>query len=205
MTLYSAVALTVAMFFLAATPGPGVLLTVSQSLASGFRSSVPVILGIISGDLLFVLLALFGMAAVVDSFPLAFKGVQLFGILYLCWLAWRYWSRKPRADQVSEAETTTPGARFACGFMTIFADPKVILFYIGFLQTFISVEQIALLDAVLATSIIIGVIATVMTFYALVATQARRWLQSHALERSLNRFAGLVMLISAVGLTVNAF
>ncbi|QKI89044.1 LysE family translocator [Thiomicrorhabdus xiamenensis] len=205
MTLYSAVALTISMFFLAVTPGPGVLLTVSQSLASGFRSAVPVILGIISGDLLFVLLALFGMSAVFEAFPLAFKGVQLFGVSYLCWLGWRYWSRKPRANQVFEAELSTPGARFACGFMTIFADPKVVLFYIGFLQTFISVEPIALLDAFWATSIIIGVIATVMAFYALLATQARRWFQSHTLERSLNRFAGLIMLISAVGLAINAF
>ncbi|MBO1924077.1 LysE family translocator [Thiomicrorhabdus sp. 6S3-12] len=205
MTLYSAVALAIAMFFLAVTPGPGVLLTVSQSLASGFRSAVPIILGIISGDLLFVLLALFGMSAVFEAFPFVFKGIQLFGVFYLCWLGWRYWSRKPRADKVSEAEISAAGARFACGFMTIFADPKVILFYIGFLQTFLSVEQIALQDGVLATSIIIGVIAAVMAFYALLATQARRWLQSHALERSLNRFAGVIMLISAVGLAVNAF
>ena len=54
MTLMSITGLAAAMFILAITPGPGVFATVSRALSSGFRQAVPVVAGIVIGDLIFL-------------------------------------------------------------------------------------------------------------------------------------------------------
>ena len=63
MTLVSILALAGAMFLLAATPGPGVFATVARSLASGFGHATVVVAGIVTGDLVFLLLAIYGLAS----------------------------------------------------------------------------------------------------------------------------------------------
>ncbi|MBN2647273.1 MAG: LysE family translocator [Thiotrichales bacterium] len=196
MSLWSVLSLAFAMFLLAASPGPGVLLTVSQSLRAGFRSALPVILGIISADLLFVSLALFGLATLAQQADFLFRGLPLFGALYLLWLGWRYWCLLPNGATVSDQQIAA-GQRFLSGFMTIFADPKVLLFYFGFLQNFLSLEPLYWLDAFWVILIIGGVLFAVMGFYALLAEQARAWLQAPQQQRWLNRSAAAILWFTA--------
>lgn len=54
--------LALALLVLAATPGPGVFATVSRAMASGFLPALPVVAGIITGDLVFLLLAVLGLS-----------------------------------------------------------------------------------------------------------------------------------------------
>jgi threonine/homoserine/homoserine lactone efflux protein len=51
MSLESMITLAVAMFILAASPGPGIFAATAQALSGGFRSSLDVIAGIVSGVL----------------------------------------------------------------------------------------------------------------------------------------------------------
>ncbi len=60
MSLLSIFSLAIAMFILAATPGPGVFATISRSLASGFVPSLAVIAGIVMGDIIFLCLPSWG-------------------------------------------------------------------------------------------------------------------------------------------------
>ena len=53
MTILSVLGLAGAMFLLAITPGPGVFATVARALASGSGHATVVVLGIVTGDLLF--------------------------------------------------------------------------------------------------------------------------------------------------------
>ncbi|MGD9325027.1 MAG: LysE family transporter, partial [Desulfobacterales bacterium] len=64
MTIYSAIGFAVAMLVLAASPGPGVFATVARALASGFRPSFAVICGIVAGDVIYLLFAVFGLSMV---------------------------------------------------------------------------------------------------------------------------------------------
>ena len=64
MTIYSAIGFSIAMLILAASPGPGVFATVARALASGFRPSLAVIIGIVLGDVIYLLFAAFGLSMV---------------------------------------------------------------------------------------------------------------------------------------------
>ncbi len=67
MSIISFFALAGAMLLLAIIPGPGVYAVVARALASGFKHSVIVILGIVMGDLIFLLSAIYGLAAVAEN------------------------------------------------------------------------------------------------------------------------------------------
>jgi len=61
MTIFTLLGFGAAMFLLAASPGPGVFATVALALANGFSHAAVLVLGIVTGDLIFLLLAVYGL------------------------------------------------------------------------------------------------------------------------------------------------
>ncbi|UCD89607.1 MAG: LysE family translocator, partial [Desulfobacterales bacterium] len=92
MTIESTLAFGLAMLILAATPGPGVFASVAQALSSGFLSSINVIAGIVIGDLLFLILAIFGLSAIAYALGKLFFVVKIIGGAYLIWLGYKMWT-----------------------------------------------------------------------------------------------------------------
>ncbi|UCE24900.1 MAG: LysE family transporter, partial [Candidatus Zixiibacteriota bacterium] len=79
----SMIAFAWAVFVLAVVPGPGVLACVSRALASGFRQALGVAMGIVAADLLFLLSALCGLAAMAELLGRFFMVVKYLGGVYL--------------------------------------------------------------------------------------------------------------------------
>src|SRR3954454_5511789 len=75
----------------AATPGTGVLFTMSAGLARGARAGVVAAVGCTLGIVPHVAAALTGLAALLNASALAFEAVKYLGVGYLCYLAWRTW------------------------------------------------------------------------------------------------------------------
>ena len=59
----TALAFTAALLVWVLIPGPAILMVVGRSLSSGFRSTVGLILGILLGDVFYILLVFMGLAA----------------------------------------------------------------------------------------------------------------------------------------------
>lgn len=74
-----------------ASPGPGVLLTITNALQLQLRlrGALPGILGVVLGILLVAILASTALGALVSSSPRTLQGLQLVGALYLGWLGLR--------------------------------------------------------------------------------------------------------------------
>lgn len=195
MTLESTLAFGLAMLILAATPGPGVFASVAQALSDGFRSSINVIAGIILGDLLFLILAILGLSAVAKAFGQFFFLVKIIGGAYLVWLGFKMWTKQP----VPLNSTVDTGAkngwqRFMGGLFITLSNPKVILFYCGFLPTFMDLTGLRAVDIAVAASVVTVVLSGVMMIYAYSAAQARRLFTSPKATRNLNRGAGTVLI-----------
>ena len=128
MTLFSILALAGAMFLLAATPGPGVFATVARSLASGFGHAAVVVAGIVTGDLVFLLLAIFGLASFAELLGDFFLLVKVAGGLYLLWLGYRIWNRVPGAVEISGVRELSWRQNFVSGLVISLCIAKVFLF-----------------------------------------------------------------------------
>ncbi len=184
---------------LAASPGPGVFATVARALASGFRPALAVIFGIVLGDIIFLMLAVFGLSMIAQALGDLFFIVKICGGAYLIFLGIRIWMREPAlASNENQNRSGTLWGNFVSGLIITLSNPKVILFYCGFLPTFLDLSVLTLSDLALVVGIITFILACVLSTYALLASRARSMFTNLKAARRLNRAAGGVMIATGV-------
>jgi threonine/homoserine/homoserine lactone efflux protein len=195
MTLVSIFALSGAMLLLAITPGPGVFATVARTLASGLKHSAFVVLGIVTGDLIFLLFAIYGLATVAANLHGLFVFIKYTGAVYLIDLGVKLWLAKPEKVQVQAAkEDRSWTSNFLVGLFITLGNPKVILFYLGFLPTFVDLTSLSGLDVGVIASVVSLVLGLTMLAYAYAASKARILFQDTNSQRWINRSAGSAMI-----------
>lgn len=204
MTPLSLAAFAGAMFLLAITPGPGVFATVARALASGFGRAAVVVLGIVIGDLVFLLLAIYGLAAVAGLLGGFFALVKLGGAAYLIWLGLKLWRSRTVATTTTAIEQTGWSANLFSGLVITLGNPKVILFYLGFLPAFVDLRTLQATDVVTIAGVVSLVLGATLLGYAFAAARARELFQSPQAKRLLNRTSGGVMIATGTVLATRA-
>lgn len=200
--MLSLFSLAIALFVLAATPGPGVFATISRSLASGFTPALGVILGIVSGDIIFLLFAVLGMSVVAQIMGKFFVVVKIVGGAYLVFLGLKIWMTGPASTHRANDNDKIKYGNYLSGLVITLSNPKVILFYCGFLPTFMDLSSLNRSDILIVASVVALVLSSVLTFYAYLANRARLFFSSPRSVKLLNRTAGGVMI--ATGITIAA-
>jgi threonine/homoserine/homoserine lactone efflux protein len=204
MTPLSLAAFAGAMFLLAITPGPGVFATVARALASGFAHASVVVMGIVIGDLVFLLLAIYGLAAVADLLGELFVLVKYLGAGYLLWLGLRLWRNDDVATGATPMKQSSWFVDLTSGLLITLGNPKVILFYLGFLPAFVDLATLNAGDVVIIAGVVSLVLGATMLGYAYAASRARRLFQSQETRRILNRTSGSVMIATGAVLATRA-
>lgn len=198
MTILSILGLAAAMFLLAITPGPGVFATVSKALSSGFKQAVPVVIGIVVGDLIFLLFAIYGLSMIAEAFSGLFTLIKYIGGGYLIWLGIKLWRSNPSETDIEESNLQSSKYSFFGGLSITLGNPKVILFYLGFLPTFLDLKVLSTLDIVIVAFVVSLVLGAVMLFYAFTASRARLLFKSKSAQNKMNKTAGSVMIGTGV-------
>ncbi|RUM38504.1 MAG: LysE family translocator [Desulfobulbus sp.] len=196
MNLVTAFSLAGAMFVLAVTPGPGIFATVARSLASGFSQAAAVAAGIVCGDLFFLLLAVYGLSAVAGLLGNFFVVVKFLGGLYLIFLGLRTWFSPVRHKMMRPTREPglSPAKNFSCGLAVTLGNPKVILFYLGFLPTFLDLKGLNNTDILLTAAIVCLVLGSVLLAYGYAADRARSFFTSRRSLKNLNHASGAIMI-----------
>jgi threonine/homoserine/homoserine lactone efflux protein len=194
MTLFSTLGLATAMFLLAITPGPGVFATVSRALSSGLKQTMPVIVGIVVGDLIFLLLAIYGLSAIAETFGTLFTIIKYLGGAYLICLGIKLWRSKAASLDITKSSSPSGKYSFLGGLSITLGNPKVILFYLGFLPTFVDLGSLSTIDVVVVSFVVSLVLGSVMLFYAFTASRARQLFKSETAQSKMNKTAGSVMI-----------
>jgi threonine/homoserine/homoserine lactone efflux protein len=149
------------------------------------------------------MLAVFGMAAIAHTLGGLFVGVRIAGGIYLIWLGIRTWvSWLPEDLPVTGQAGWTDTGALLSGLLITLSNPKVILFYCGFLPTFMDLSALRTIDIVVAVVTIASILAAVLTIYAYLAGRARRVFDSRSALKRMHRVAGGIMV--ATGITVAA-
>lgn len=202
MTFFSMLAFAGAMFLLAITPGPGVFATISRALASGFNNASFVVLGIVLADLLFLLLAIFGLSTIAIVLGDLFVIVKYLGAAYLLYLGYKILTSKETDTNVDGVVELSWKKNFLTGFLITLANPKVVLFYLGFLPTFVNLQTLTAIDIVIISTIVTIVLGGVMLGYAYSASGAKKLFKSKSAKRKMNIAAGSTM-ITAGGVLIS--
>jgi threonine/homoserine/homoserine lactone efflux protein len=194
MNLSSSLALALAVFIFAVIPGPGVFATVSRALGAGFRSSLALIAGIISGDMVYLLFALFGLSSLAGVLGSFFFLVKWIGGLYLVWLGIRMWMAAGQTRSEENKKRRRLSGGYIDGLLVSLSNPKVILFYCGFLPAFLDFSRLGALDIVLVGAIVPVALAAGLILYALAARSAGVFLGRSPAAAWTSRVAGVVLI-----------
>ncbi len=193
--------LSVAMVILAVSPGPGVFATVARALSSGFKPALEVVAGIVLGDIIFLGFAIFGLSLVAQAVGEFFIFIKIAGGLYLIWLGVKMWRSTPIKHMVApEQKETHWTTNFTSGLFITLSNPKVILFYCGFLPTFLDLSRLSVTDIVIVGSVIASILFLVLAGYAFLASSARHLFTKTKSMRCLNRVAGFVMVSTGLAI-----
>lgn len=194
MSIFSVLGLAAAMFLLAITPGPGVFATISKALSSGFKHAVPVVMGIVVGDLIFLLFAIYGLSLIAETFSELFTIIKYMGGGYLIFLGIKLWRSTPSKADIEKVKIQSKKFNFLGGLSITLGNPKVILFYLGFLPTFVDLIALSNTDVTIVAFVVSLVLGSVMLFYAFMASRARKFFKSESAQNKMNKVAGSVMI-----------
>jgi threonine/homoserine/homoserine lactone efflux protein len=128
---------TVACAGLVAIPGPAVLYIVSRSALHGRRAGLVSVAGIETGNLVQVLAATAGLAAIVASSATAFSIVKYAGAAYLVYLGIRTIRDGAAVDASQERSGRTGRRLYWEGVVVGALNPKLALFLLAFLPQFV--------------------------------------------------------------------
>ena len=199
MTLESAIAFFIAIVLFSITPGPGVFALLARALSRGARDCLPLALGMSVSDIIYLLLATMGLAVIAQQWGVLFTVIRIVGAIYLIYLGWRMWrDRSHLVEQNRPASRTSFVAGFAQGFLISASNPKVILFYIAFLPTFMDLTALDGTDIVIACIVCFVGLMTGLMAVSLGAAWARSYFRSERAMTGLNRVAGSIMISAGV-------
>ena len=194
MDLITLLAFTIAYVVAVLVPGPGVAAIVARALGGGFWSAVPMVVGILLGDLVYLAFALFGLAAIATYFGPVFVVIRWAGAMYLLYIAWKFWTAKPGAEQLGPKRGESKLRTFASGFALTMGNPKTIVFYLALLPTVVPLDRpITALGATELTTIVVVVLLAIGSGYAALAALARELFTSAKAIRRMNKTAGAIM------------
>ena len=164
-----------------ATPGPTVLLALTNGTRLGVKASLAGMAGAVLSDFVLIAAVALGLGALLAASEFWFSVVKWVGVVYLSYLGIRMLRSTGTLAVASEdAPTEHPSGRavFLRSFLVAVTNPKGYLFFSAFLPQFIipAEPQLAQYAALAITFAAIDFV--VMLAYATAGAQAIRWLRA---------------------------
>lgn len=184
------------------SPGPGVLLALSNSVAVGPRHAMFSSLGNAAGLFVVSGAATAGMGALLAVSASAFLVVKIVGAGYLIHLGIKQWRSAPlRLDASPSAHRpTTPGRLFLQGMGVAVTNPKAILFFTALFPQFLAPGQSMLLQTLLLTATFTVLALLSHAVYVGLFRTLRRFLTEARHLRLFNRIAGGLFVLLGLSL-----
>jgi threonine/homoserine/homoserine lactone efflux protein len=125
----------------AASPGPSLAVVVKNTIRGGRTEGVLTGIGHGIGVGIYAFGAVVGVSALVASTPGLQRGIELTGAAYLTWMGVQALRRAGSGGSSPSAEDVDRGRwGFVEGFMVAFLNPKIAVFFLALLGSFLPVD-----------------------------------------------------------------
>jgi len=187
-------AFTAAAAVLLVIPGPTILLVVSYALGQGWRTALPMAVGVALGDFTAMSLSLLGLGALLAASAAVFTILKWIGAAYLVWLGIKLWRAGGSLDVTPRTDAASSWKMLGHAWLVTALNPKGFVFFVAFLPQFID-PRLAFLPQVslCAATFLILAFANALA-YALIASQARRVMRSPRTIGLVNKTGGSLLI-----------
>jgi leucine efflux protein len=184
-------------------PGAGTITILNATARKGVSGGMKAVLGTLSGDFVYMLAAVLGLAAILGAYPGILSGAQWMGVVYLCWIGLKL-LRSSAEDQTADMALKQEGwAYFRQALAVSLTNPKVIMFFMAFFPLFLNAEStpVTLLTLMVHVTVISFIYQTSLVLVGnLVARRLSRWQYARLVA---NRLAGAALIGFGIKLAFN--
>ncbi|KAF1068102.1 LysE family translocator [Variovorax sp.] len=200
MTLTTALLFSIVALAAIATPGPTVLLALSNGSRRGVRGALPGMFGAMLSDFVLVGAVALGLGALLAASEFWFSMLKWVGAAYLAWLGIRMLRSKGGSfERPAEGAAAAPGSGrqvFFKSFLVAVTNPKGYLFCSALLPQFIDPAASQGMQYAIIAVLFAGLDMAVMLVYAFVGAKAMQLLTARA-ARWIDRTCGAMLLTLA--------
>jgi threonine/homoserine/homoserine lactone efflux protein len=175
-------------------PGPGTFTILHATARGGIAAGLCAVVGTLAGDLVYMIAAATGLAALLTASPLFFNAMQWAGIAYLCRCGWQLL-------RAANGDAGTGDVALKCGWRSFrqalgvgLTNPKVILFFLAFFPLFMNVDTRPVTLGVMVAHVSL-ICIVYQTCLVLAGDRVARWLARVPGARVIaSRLAGMALI-----------
>lgn len=195
-----------------ASPGPGVILTLSNAIRYGTKPALAGVLGISLGILIIAVISATSVGVLLSTSAIAFTVLKYIGATYLIYLGVKLWgspalklegATENNAESAASPQTQGYIFRFKEGLLVSALNPKPIFFFMSLFPQFINHQQSYLLQFTYLTLTFCTMIVVIHSIYILGANSIKGWLLSPKGSKTVNRVGGSIFVLFGFGLAAS--
>jgi len=178
------------------TPGPNNIMSMSNASRYGFRKGLKFNFGIFFGFIIIIALCSFFSITLYNLIPSIKPFMTFIGAFYILFLAWKTYKNKPHKNDKGAKNTNS----FLAGLFLQFVNPKVILYGITTVSTFI-VPYYKSIAVLMLFSIFLAFISLISTCsWALFGSIFQKFLVKN--DKIINVIMSLLLVYCAISLYI---
>jgi leucine efflux protein len=184
-------------------PGAGTISILNATARNGIGSGMKAVFGTLSGDFIYMLAAVLGLAAILSAYPSILAIAQWVGVAYLFWMGWKLLRISITDQPTDTALEKRDWTYYRQALAVSLTNPKVIMFFMAFFPLFLSIESTpaTLLILMVHVSVISLIYQSGLAFVG--NTVAQRFSQCRYARLFANRLAGAALIGFAAKLAFN--
>jgi threonine/homoserine/homoserine lactone efflux protein len=191
------------------SPGASTALVLRNSIAGGMRAGVETAVGVNAGSICYGILAAFGVAVLLQRFPVAWITMRIAGAAYLSWLgavslAHAISGKSRRVELSAEAGRRPLSTNLTEGFVTNMLNPSIAAFYLLIVPQFVPRTAAVTESVLILTAFHVSLAATWHCSWAAAGGTLANTLSRSGPRRTLEAFMGIALLAIAVKVALSA-
>lgn len=191
------------------SPGPAILLAISNSVRFGMAKVLLSTLGNITGLFVLSLAAIFGLGAILKTSNFLFLIVKIIGAAYLIYLGVRqlrsktnFFADQATVDNYKDSENSIKKSNlkiFSEGFLIAMTNPKAILFFTALFPPFIDTKKALPQQFLIMTFTFMAMSFICLMSYGFLASRVKTWFAYGNRTTWFNRILGSVFIAIGAG------
>jgi threonine/homoserine/homoserine lactone efflux protein len=195
------ISFVLASMLLCLTPGPTVFLVMGQSLSHGKKSVIPLVTGVLAGDVIAMSISFAGLGALLAASAILFSIFKWVAAAYLIYIGLKAWRTKTVTENIDFVMPKN-GKIFKQALIVTALNPKSIIFFIAFFPLFMVTDKPVIPQMVIMAFSFLFASAISAFLYSIFSGYLRNKMNIEKSQNVLNKVSGS-MLIGAGTVTAS--
>ncbi len=190
--------------FTIASPGPGVILTINNSIQRSVSNTLSGIFGIVTGMLIVSILSASSLGVILASSAIAFTVVKFVGAAYLIYLGVKMWRAKATLNTNFGLKIKSNTSCYKESLFLTISNPKPIFFFMSLFPQFINSESSYIQQFIILSLTFSFLVFIIHSIYALLASLVKDQLSKPKGTTILNKVSGSIFMCFGMGLAASS-